>query len=144
MQINKGPHAGRLLFPVYYTTTANGLLTTAVVYSDDHSQTWTRSASPASSSSISEATIVEYGNGNLRMFMRHGGKVHVSISEDGGATWKYSKVITTGTYAYSSLTVLPNGNIGLAYEDTIINSAGKRITGNTYYTEFNLDWMTTP
>lgn len=200
MQIKKGPHAGRLLFPVYYTTTANGLLTTAVVYSDDHGQTWTRSASPASSSSISEAAIVEYGNGNLRMFMRHGGKVHVSISEDGGATWsaaladnalidsncqltainypdlgdgkdrvilanpasttrangtvrlsedggatwKYSKVITTGTYAYSSLTVLPNGNIGLAYEDTIINSAGKRITGNTYYTEFNLDWMMTP
>lgn len=44
------------------------------------------------------------------------------VQDDGRIDWKYSTTITEGTFAYSSLTELPNGDIGLMYEqdnDTI-------------------------
>ncbi|WP_132745638.1 sialidase family protein [Scopulibacillus darangshiensis] len=41
----------------------------------------------------------------------------IRISENGGKTWNRSSVVTPGDYAYSSLTVLPNGKIGLLYEN---------------------------
>lgn len=40
----------------------------------------------------------------------------VKLSDDNGKTWKYKKLIHEGPSAYSCLTILPNGNIGLLYE----------------------------
>jgi sialidase-1 len=40
----------------------------------------------------------------------------VRISEDAGETWTHSREIIPGSYAYSCLTSLTNGRIGLLYE----------------------------
>lgn len=57
---------------------------------------------------------------------------------DGGKTWPYSKVITADGYAYSCLTVLPNGEIGLLCEDNVY-SGGSGCT--IWFTRFNLEWL---
>lgn len=52
------------------------------------------------------------------------------VQEDGTIQWKYSTTIDPGTYAYNSLTELPNGDIGLLYE---------QVQGsNVQYVRFNL------
>lgn len=40
----------------------------------------------------------------------------VSVSFDGGETWPHTKLVVESEFAYSSLIVLPNGDIGLFYE----------------------------
>jgi sialidase-1 len=68
----------------------------------------------------------------------------VRISYDEGITWPVSKLIRKGTGAYSSMTVFPDGTIGVIYE-----------TGNTYdgiveyyaqlaFARFNLEWLLQP
>ncbi|MEG9499451.1 exo-alpha-sialidase, partial [Mannheimia indoligenes] len=52
------------------------------------------------------------------------------VQEDGTILWKYSTTIDSGTYAYNSLTELPNGDIGLLYE--------QRQGENVQYVRFNL------
>ncbi|MFZ7129161.1 exo-alpha-sialidase [Avibacterium avium] len=48
---------------------------------------------------------------------RNNGKVWLGeVQEDGSIEWKYTTTITPNNYAYSSLTELPNGDIGLLYE----------------------------
>ena len=58
----------------------------------------------------------------------------VRLSYDEGKTWTEGKTIYPGSAAYSSLTVLENGHIGLFFE-------------KDYYTEnmfvsFSLNWLT--
>ncbi|MGI6164654.1 MAG: exo-alpha-sialidase [Limnochordia bacterium] len=215
IQLTKGEHKGRLVFPIYFTNT-RGMQSSAVIYSDDHGATWQRGASPNdgriwidkrtlsaetlsnSLAQLTEAQVVELANGDLKMFMRNtsvprvavatskdGGHTWeanvefdsallepycqltvisypdqqdgkdrlifanpanasaringvVRLSEDGGKTWPYSKVITPDGYAYSCLTVLPNGEIGLLYEDNVY-SGGSGCT--IWFTRFNLEWL---
>ena len=40
----------------------------------------------------------------------------IKLSADNGETWSYKKLIHNGPSAYSCLTIMPNGNIGLLYE----------------------------
>ncbi len=40
----------------------------------------------------------------------------VRMSDDDGKTWKYARTIVPGFFAYSCMTVLPGGEIGLLYE----------------------------
>ena len=57
----------------------------------------------------------------------------VRASYDEGRTWPVSKLIDAGPSAYSCLTRLPNGNIGLLYE-----------RGNyqdLVFKSFSLDWL---
>jgi sialidase-1 len=61
----------------------------------------------------------------------------VKISYDGGKTWPDKRVIYEGPSAYSCLTVLPDGEIGLLYENGI-ESPYEKIT----FMKFNLDWIT--
>lgn len=58
----------------------------------------------------------------------------VRISYDEGKTWSDGKTIYPGGSAYSSMTVLENGDIGIFFEkdDYIKNS----------FTSFSLDWLT--
>jgi len=42
--------------------------------------------------------------------------ITIRLSDDNGKTWKYKKMIHNGPSAYSCLTIMPNGNIGLLYE----------------------------
>ena len=58
----------------------------------------------------------------------------VRISYDEGATWSEGKTIYPGSSAYSCLTVLKNGDIGLFFEKD-------EYTENTFVS-FSLKWLT--
>ncbi len=57
----------------------------------------------------------------------------VRISYDEGATWTEGKTIYTGGSAYSSLTILENGEIGLFFE--------KDDYKENVFVRFSLDWL---
>jgi sialidase-1 len=63
-------------------------------------------------------------------------KMTVRLSEDGGHTWKASRVVWEGPSAYSSLATLRNGGIGLLYE---LGDAKpyERIA----FTSFDIQWL---
>ncbi|WP_149304375.1 sialidase family protein [Pareuzebyella sediminis] len=58
----------------------------------------------------------------------------VRISYDEGQSWGEGKTIYQGLAAYSTMTILENGNIGLLFE-------GDGYTKN-YFTQFSLEWLT--
>ena len=58
----------------------------------------------------------------------------VRLSYDEGKTWPVSRVICPGPFAYSSLTVLPDGAIGCLFE----SDGYKKIR----FARFTLDWLT--
>lgn len=57
----------------------------------------------------------------------------VKMSCDNGRTWPIRKVVDPGSAAYSTLTKLPNGRVGLLYE----RGDYEHIT----YSSFDLDWL---
>ena len=62
--------------------------------------------------------------------------VSVLMSTDEGATWPIRKTIFPGASAYSSLTVLPDGTLGIYYEN------GESSTYQMYFARFSLNWLT--
>ncbi|MSQ97138.1 MAG: exo-alpha-sialidase [Gemmataceae bacterium] len=58
----------------------------------------------------------------------------VFLSHDEGKTWPVSRVLCKDSFAYSCLTVLPDGTIGCLYE---IDNAGRIV-----FARFTLDWLT--
>jgi sialidase-1 len=58
----------------------------------------------------------------------------VRISYDEGKSWSEGKTIYTGSSAYSSMTVLPNGDIGLFFEKDEYSQNG--------FVRFSLEWLT--
>ena len=104
IQIQHGDHAGRIVFPVYYTNNA-GKQSSAVIYSDDNGETWHRGESPndgrdlgngkfgnsetmTDGLELTECQVVEMPNGQLKLFMRNTGSyVRIATSFDGGETW---------------------------------------------------------
>lgn len=60
-------------------------------------------------------------------------KMTVRLSQDDGKTWPNSKCVYEGSAAYSCLTVLPDGRIGMLYE----RDSTTRIT----FAVFTLDWL---
>jgi sialidase-1 len=68
--------------------------------------------------------------------------ITVRVSYDEGKTWPVAKVVRKGPGAYSSMTVFPDGSIGILYEtgDTyngIVDHYGKLVCAR-----FNLEWLT--
>lgn len=107
IQLRHGKWKGRLVVPVYYEGDVPKRVSAAVIYSDDHGRSWTRGASPNDGrpfkghvlhsrtvdddeASLHESTVVERRDGSLLLLMRNqhpSGRVLVSRSLDGGATW---------------------------------------------------------
>lgn len=101
IQIKNGEKAGRLIYPLYYTN-SKGFQSSAVMYSDDHGETWKLGESPNDSrdghnensdtigrgNQLTEAQVVQMPDGQLKMFMRNTGSyVRIATSFDGGETW---------------------------------------------------------
>ncbi|WP_068773558.1 exo-alpha-sialidase [Paenibacillus sp. FJAT-26967] len=118
----------------------------AVATSSDGGATWDDnvtfdSALPEPYCQLSAVNFPDLGDGKRRVLFSNpastGSRTNgtVRLSEDGSSTWAYSKVITPGSYSYSSLTVLPDKSIGLLYEGE---------SGEILFTRFNLDWIKTP
>lgn len=58
----------------------------------------------------------------------------VRVSYDEGLTWSEGKTIYSGSSAYSSMTVLENGQIGLVFE--------KDFYTENLFVSFSLEWLT--
>lgn len=58
----------------------------------------------------------------------------VRLSEDDGETFPYSRVLKEDSFVYSSMTLLPDGNIGVLFEPDLECQ-------NIWFTKFSLDWI---
>ncbi|MDE5416725.1 glycoside hydrolase [Labilibaculum sp. DW002] len=124
---------------------ANGKGMRYVHTSDDEGKTWETNEEPAlidpgCNASIIRYTSIEDGYKKNRLLfsnakMSKGRKnMSVRISYDEGKTWSVGKTIYTEGSAYSSLTVLENGDIGLFFEkDDYTENA---------FVSFSLKWLT--
>ena len=87
IQIQHGPHAGRLV-QQYTIRTAGGAVQAVSVYSDDHGQTW--QAGTPIGTGMDENKVVELSDGSLMLNSRASdgsGFRKVARSTDGGQTW---------------------------------------------------------
>ena len=139
IEIQNGEHAGRLVFPIYYTNNG-GFQSSACIYSDDDGVTWQRGMSPNDArggdygdsqnpnfnQQLTESQIIELNSGNLLQFMRNtggNGLVAVSRSTDGGATWT-AAVNTQATEVYCQLSVLHYGTTEDGRDIVVMSNPG--------------------
>ncbi|WP_167604885.1 sialidase family protein [Maribellus sediminis] len=113
--------------------------------STDEGKSWqTRPEShlidPGCNASIIRYTSVKDGDDKNRLLFSNAKmkdarvNMTVRISYDEGETWSEGKTIYAGSSAYSSLTVLDNGDIGLFFEKD-------EYSKNTFVS-FSLEWLT--
>lgn len=113
--------------------------------SQDEGETWeTREEpqliDPGNNASFIRYTAVEDGYDKNRILfsntkMKQGRKnMTVRISYDEGKTWSEGKTIYPGSSAYSSMTILENGDIGLFFE--------KDDYTKNVFVSFSLNWLT--
>tara|TARA_B110000503_G_scaffold75818_1_gene117046 strand:+ start:501 stop:1634 length:1134 start_codon:yes stop_codon:yes gene_type:complete len=113
--------------------------------STDDGQTWTTTPEPnlidpGCNASIIRYTAIEDGYNKNRLLFSNAkaeeGRTNMTVrlSYDEGETWTEGKTIYEGPSAYSSLTVLENGDIGLFFEQN-------EYTKNPFV-NFSLEWLT--
>ncbi len=113
--------------------------------STDNGKTWTTKKEPQLIDPGCNASIIRYtsiadGYKKNRLLFSNASSpdkrenITVKISYDEGKTWSKGKTIYTGSSAYSSLTVLENGDIGLFFEKN-------NYTENPFVS-FSLKWLT--
>jgi len=113
--------------------------------STDEGKTWETNGAPQLTDPGCNASIIRYtaikdGHNKNRLLFANAnsikGRVNmtVKVSYDEGKTWSKGKTIYEGSSAYSSLTILNNGDIGLFFEKD-------KYTKNVF-TSFSLDWLT--
>ncbi|WP_051138803.1 exo-alpha-sialidase [Agromyces italicus] len=92
IQIENGPHAGRLVVQ-FVGSFSDATLKAFSLYSDDHGETWQR-GTPVGTN-MDENKVVELSDGTLMLNSRiHSGHKarYVAYSEDGGETWSEPEV----------------------------------------------------
>ncbi len=105
-----------------------------------HSYGDTTLIDPACNASIIRYTSVEDGYDKNRLLFSNAKQIKgrknmtVRISYDEGKTWSEGKTIYTGGAAYSSMTVLQNGDIGLFFEKDGYQA--------NQFVSFSLEWLT--
>src|SRR5699024_1381024 len=107
VQLKNETYNGRLVFPIYFSNEFS-IMSCAVIYSDNHGETWRRGDSPndgrmfremelnaktndVEDSDLTESQIVEMPNGDLHAYIRnHSGRQRtmVATSKDGGVSWQ--------------------------------------------------------
>ncbi|WP_420402045.1 alpha/beta fold hydrolase [Flagellimonas sp.] len=123
----------------------NGLGTRFVHTSTNEGKTWTSVPDETLVDPGCNASIVRYsskkdGGDKKRLLFAHANNkderknLTVHISYDEGKSWSKGKTIYAGGSAYSSMTVLDNGDIGLFFE--------KDDYSENVFTRFTLSWLT--
>lgn len=113
--------------------------------SHDQGMTWQSSPEPALIDPACNAAFIRYTSTedgyakNRLLFSNAKSKDHrenlaVRISYDEGKTWSEGKTIYPGISAYSSMTVLANGDIGVLFE--------KDDHEENTFARFSLEWLT--
>ena len=77
-----------------------------------------------------EKSVLLFSNANNSKERKN---MTISISYDNGKTWPNTKTIYSGEAAYSSMTILKNGEIGLFFE--------KDNYSKNVFVKFSLDWL---
>jgi sialidase-1 len=97
IQLQHGPHKGRLVIPSDHKTTGkNPTFYSHVIYSDDHGKTWQLGG--VADKHTNECQVVELNDGTLMLNMRNywgrngkvasrGGMRAVALSKNGGQSW---------------------------------------------------------
>lgn len=123
----------------------NGLGLRYVHRSDDGGTSWvsapdTSLVDPACNASITRYSSTALGDKRDRLLFANANSAKsrenltVRISYDEGKTWSAGKVIYAGKAAYSSMTVLQNGDIGLFFE--------KDDYQENAFVAFSIEWLT--
>ncbi|WP_234367805.1 sialidase family protein [Parabacteroides pacaensis] len=90
IQIQHGPHKGRLVSPNYFTIRENGIRKdySHIVFSDDGGTTW-KAGKPAPGDKVGECTVAELPDGTLMLNLRpgEGNFRYYTLSTDGGESW---------------------------------------------------------
>lgn len=110
--------------------------------SRDHGKTWSSKQEAQLPDPACNASIIRYTHGSDKsriLFSNANSKkerenLTVKISYDDGITWSKGKTIYAGPSAYSSMTVLKNGNIGVFFE--------KDKYAENVFVSFSLAWLT--
>jgi hypothetical protein len=91
IQIEHGPHKGRLIIPCDHIEAGTKHYYSHVIYSDDHGETW-RLGGSTPRHQVNECEVVELTGGRLMLNMRNYDRSkknrQVAFSDDGGLTWK--------------------------------------------------------
>ncbi len=91
IQIQAGPHQGRLVIPCDHVDATTKEQYSHVIFSDDHGKSW-RLGGTTPKGQVNECEVVELSGGTLMLNMRNYERAtksrQVALSEDGGATWK--------------------------------------------------------
>ncbi|HFI0213213.1 TPA: sialidase domain-containing protein [Streptococcus suis] len=158
--LHTGPKKGRLVVPAYsanWTVGIKGSQSALVFYSDDQGRTWKSgqtfndnrrledgtvlhsSTMNYSREQGTEATVVQLGNGQLKMFMRGlAGKVRVATSLDGGQTWLNDLEVMEAVHdSYVQLSAIRHVRNGKEYV-LLANAGGpdrNRVNGTIHIAE---------
>jgi len=122
IQLRKGPHAGRILFPM--NEGPFGLWNIYAIYSDDRGENWTMGKSVPggiievdgkATSQVNEAQFAEIEGGSIRFNVRRWAGEHVrksAVSKDSGATWSAVEDAPTlkDPGCMGSILAMPNPN----------------------------------
>lgn len=90
IQIERGPHKGRLVVPCDHIEKDSKRYCSHVIYSDDHGKTW-KLGGTTPGDKVNECEVVELADGRLMLNMRNYSSKRcrqVATSADGGLTWK--------------------------------------------------------
>jgi sialidase-1 len=91
IQIQHGPHQGRLVIPCDHIDAATKHYFSHVIYSDDHGQSW-QLGGTTPEHQVNECEVVELLDGRLMLNMRNYDRTRknrqVAVSDDGGLSWK--------------------------------------------------------
>ncbi|HFU3800565.1 TPA: sialidase domain-containing protein [Streptococcus suis] len=162
--LHTGPNKGRLVVPAYSANWKTGLYgsqSALVFYSDDHGKSWKSgqtfndnrrladgtvlhsSTMNLTKEQGTEATLVQLGNGQLKMFMRGlAGKVRVATSLDGGQTWLNELEVMDAIHdPYVQLSAIRHVRNGKEYV-LLANAAGpggNRTNGTIHVAEVGTD-----
>ena len=90
LQIQQGPHRGRLVIPCDHIEAGTKHYYSHVIYSDDQGKTWQLGGSTPRHQ-VNECEAVELADGRLMLNMRNYDRAQknrqVAVSDDGGLTW---------------------------------------------------------
>jgi hypothetical protein len=116
--------------------------------SQDKGRTWSEPfMDQALISPCCQASLLRYsfeeGKVKSRILFSHPGSdtarvnMTIRLSTDEAKTWPVAKAVNEGPAAYSCLTVMPDGTIGVLYE-----TGEKEAYEKIAFARFNLEWLT--
>ena len=107
--------------------------------SEDGGQTWGKQGTwPEMCVNACDGDIINLGDSLLLQSVPNSMKrenVSVFVSRDNGKTWPYVKTVCPYESVYSSMTVLPDGTIGMYYEEN------PDVSFDMVYVNFSVEWL---